>query len=285
MSMKPPTPEQLEQQLQEAEAEQDRVREANRELQKNFCPVSLGDWLDLCRRAEIPHVPATQVTEVVRDDYLAFDTEGEHRARLEQVWKAIQTARAARKDNQMMRLDCCTDEEVKYRMSRGGGGGFQPEFGGIIFGDMRSFDMVGEYPRDSIPIWQRPWAKTQVIDGYPVEYRAFVRDGKLQGISSYYPQRPLPWLPEHLKAVRNSTERLIQHVQAPFLWHHTLMFLDNPLDRQGIHFTADFLVTTQGETLFLEGGPPHELGGHMCCFRPGEIEGVALTDRNIEVRE
>ena len=41
MSMKPPTPEQLEQQLQEAEAEHDRVWEANRELQENFCPVSL----------------------------------------------------------------------------------------------------------------------------------------------------------------------------------------------------------------------------------------------------
>ena len=41
MSMKIPTPEQLEQQLQEAEAEHDRVREANRELQENFCPISL----------------------------------------------------------------------------------------------------------------------------------------------------------------------------------------------------------------------------------------------------
>ena len=282
MSMKPPTPEQLEQQLQEAEAEHDRVREGNRELQENFCPISLGDWLNLCRRVEIPHVPATQVTEVLRDDYLAFDTEGEHRTRLKQVWKDIQ---AARKDNQMMRLDCCTDEEVKYRMSRGDGGGFQPEFGGVIFGDMRSFDMVSEYPRDNIPIWQRPWAETQVVDGYPLEYRAFVRNGKVQGISSYYPQRPLPWVTEQLETVRIYTERLIQHAQTPFLWHHTLMFLDNPIDREGIHFTADFLVNAQGETLFLEGGPPHELGGHMCCFRPGEIEGVALTDRNVEVRE
>ena len=233
--------------------------------------------MDLCRRAEVPHVPATQVAQVLRDDYLAFDTEGDHRARLEQVWKEIQ---AARKDNQMMRLDCCTDAEVKYRMSLGEGGEFKPEFGFILFGDMRGFDMVYEYPRDSIPVWQRPWAETQVIDGYPVEYRAFVRDGKVQGISNYYPQRPLPRFPEHLEAVRNFTERLIQHVQTPFLWHETLMFRSDPLDRQGTHFTADFLVNTQGEVLFLEGGPPHELGGHMCCFRPGEIDGVALTDRN-----
>ena len=92
----------------------------------------------------------------------------------------------------MMRLDCCTDEEVKYRMSRGDGGGFQPTFGGIIFGDMRSFDMVNEYPRDNIPIWQRPWAETQVIDGYPVEYRAFVRNGKLQASAVTTPSDRCP---------------------------------------------------------------------------------------------
>ena len=61
---------------------------------------------------------------MLRDDYLAFDTEGDHRARLEQVWKDIQ---AARKDNQMMRLDCCADAEVKYRMSLGEGGEFKPD--------------------------------------------------------------------------------------------------------------------------------------------------------------
>ena len=277
MSMRIPSPEELKQQLQAAQDEHDQAREANREFQENFCPVSLGDWLNLCRRAEVPHVPAAQVAEIRRDDYLAFDTEGEHHSRLEQVWKTIQ---AARKDNQMMRLDCCSDAEIKYRMGQGEGGRFQPEFGTIEFGDMRSFDLVYEYPRESVPIWQRPWVETQVIDGYPVEYRAFVRDGKLQGISSYYPQRPLPQFQEHLEAVGEMTQRLIDNATPPFLWHETLMFLDNPLDRQRIHFTADFLVNTQGETLFLEGGPPHELGAHMCCFRPGEIEGIALTDRN-----
>ena len=278
MSMKLPT----QGELQAAQNERGQPEEASQALQEKFCTISLGDWLNLCRRAEVPHVPATQIAQVLRDDYLDFETEGEHRARLKQVWKAIQYART---ENHMMRLDCCTDAELKYRMSRGDGGGFQPEFGGIMLDDMRSYNIVSEYPRENIPIWQRPWAKTQVIDGYPVEYRAYVRDGKLQGISSYYPQRPLPRFPEHLKAVQSCTERLIQHAQTPFLWHHTFMFQDNPMDPTGIHFTADFLVNTQGETLFLEGGPPHELGAHMCCFRPGEIEGVALTDRNVQSGE
>ena len=37
-----------------------------------------------------------------------------------------------------------------------------------------------------------------------------VRDGEIQGISNYYPQRPLPEYPGHLEAVREMTERLIR---------------------------------------------------------------------------
>ena len=241
-----------------------------------FCPVSLGDWLELCRRAGVPHVPAVKVAEIKREDYLRFDTDGEHQQRLQ---ADRETIKAAVKNGCMMRLDCCSDAEVKHQMAQGNTG-FRPEFGAIMFGDMRSFDLVYEYPRDNIPIWQRPWVEVQAVDGYPVEYRAYVRDGKLQGISSYYPQRPLPEFPQHLETVREMTEKLIGNAEPPFLWHNTPMLLDAPLDLEGLHFTADFLVTQGGEVLFLEGGPPHELGAHMCCFRPGEIQGVALEDRN-----
>ena len=184
MSMKPPTPEQLEQQLQEAEAEHDRVREANRELQENFCPVSLGDWLNLCGGRRSPTYLPPRSPRYCGMTTSPSTLKANTAPGLGQLWKTIQSAR---KDNQMMRLDCCTDEEVKYRMSRGDGGGFQPTFGGIIFGDMRSFDMVNEYPRDNIPIWQRPWAETQVIDGYPVEYRAFRPERQAAGHQQLLP--------------------------------------------------------------------------------------------------
>jgi len=47
-------------------------------------------------------------------------------------------------------------------------------------------------------------------------------------------------------------------------------------------FTADFVVTEDDEVLFLEGGPPHTAlwGAHPCCFVPGNVEGVALMNRN-----
>ena len=192
MSMKLPTQEEL----QAAQNERSQPEEASQALQENFSPISLGDWLNLCRSAEVPHVPATQIAQVLQDDYLHFETEGEHRTRLKQVWKAIQYART---ENHMMRLDCCTDAELKYRMSRGDGGEFQPEFGGIMLDDTRSYNIVSEYPRENIPIWQRPWAKTQVIDGYPVEYRAYVPGRQAAGHQQLLPPAaaaPVPGTPE-----------------------------------------------------------------------------------------
>ena len=50
------------------------------------------------------------------------------------------------------------------------------------------------------------------------------------------------------------------------------------LSLNGIHFTMDFIVTDSDDALFLEGGPPHELGAHECCFREGAVEGLALAD-------
>ena len=126
-----------------------------------------------------------------------------------------------------------------------------------------------EYPRETIPVWQRPWVEKLILDGYPVEYRAFVRDGHVAGVSNYYPQRPLRRMQRHLGKVVNMTLELIRNVEPPFLWHETPLRLTSGLDPDGVHFTADFLVDKYDRVLFLEGGPPHELGAHPCCFRPG----------------
>ena len=130
-----------------------------------------------------------------------------------------------------MRLDCCSDLEVKYRMGQGAPG-FRPDFKTITFGDPRSFDLVYEFPRDSLPVWRRPWVEAQVLEGYPVEYRAYVRDGELRGISNYYPQRALPRFDLHLERVREYTQRLIKAANPPFLWHETLLWM-SPQDPPG----------------------------------------------------
>ena len=67
----------------------------------------------------------------------------------------------------------------------------------------------------------------------------------MQGISSYYPQRPLIPCEQHLTTVRQLTESLIAHAQPPFLWNTSpfLISFQDEHDTAGVHFTADFLVT------------------------------------------
>ena len=247
---------------------------------ERFCPVSLGDWLSLCEEAKVPYVPAEKVAEFLRDDCLAFDQDRpDVQGRLRAVYEKLQ---AARQVDYMMRFDCCSVAEVKYRLGQGEPE-WREEFLDLPIDDMRGFDIIFEYPREVLPVWKRPWMATQIVDAYPVEFRVFVQDGKVAGVSSYYPQRPLPEDGQHYlwaSVASGLAHRLADTARSrvPFEWHNT--FGKYPAD--GVHFTADFLVTLDARVLFLEGGPPHELGAHPCCFRPGEIEGVAFADRNEE---
>lgn len=256
-----------------------------------FCPVALGDWLNLCAQTGVPAITAIKVAEIERNDWLSFDAPGPHQDRLK-------TALAAIKLNQitgyMLRADCCAGTPVKMAMDRGEYG-WQQAFFDIDLDDPRLYEIVGNYPRSVVPIWRRPWVRAKYHGSHPVEYRAFVRDGAIVGISNYYPQRPLPLVDEHLAGVRSLTGQLIDGLRdrTPFEWPNVGPFelrQMNPdgfkLDRAGIHFTADFMVVDHGEqVMFLEGGPPHELGAHMCCFKPNEIDGVALADRNPKTAE
>ncbi len=245
---------------------------------KRFCPTSLGDWLEACRETGIPAVPATQIASVACEDYLSWDTEGPHQDRLAAVHRRVM--QVAQRDH-MVRFDCCAGIEVKSAMAAGRTE-WQPEFGQLMLDDSRLLDIVTELPYDEIAIWQRPWIKPYIISNYPVEYRVFVRDGKIVGISNYYPQRPIPRLEVQLAVVANYTRQLIRVLRTPFEWPGGMLFHLNrdKLDLGGIHFTADYIVGADNSILFLEGGPPHEFGAASCCFREGEIEGIALEDRN-----
>ena len=102
------------------------------------------------------------------------------------------------------------------------------------------------------------WLDAQTWDGYPVEYRTFVRDGKLQGISSYHP------LTAHASHPSSSTSRMNTTPPAS-----TPPPPDSPVTRETnqVLFTQ---VPTQAPT---QAPTP-------CRFRPGEIQGVALTDQS-----
>ena len=244
---------------------------------KRFCPVSLGDWLKVCQAAGVPFVPAEQVSELLREDYLNWTDEGSVRERLMAAYSQISEAAA---DNYMMRYDCCSSTEVKAALAHG-----RPEWSDdfcfLIIDDPRVYTIVEEYPREVVPIWKRPWIDAAKVAGYPVEYRAFVRDGAVVGVSNYYPQRPLPYNETPLRDVVHYAEVLAAALAGtPFEWHSGMAFYNgrDKLDLSGVHFSADFMVSVSGDVIFLEGGPPHELGAHECCFNEGDIEGIALAD-------
>ena len=250
------------------------------EATRHFSPVSLADWMRLAEKAGVPAVPAHRVAEINRVDWLRFDTPGEHQERLN---AAIDKIEAAASPNAMFRFDFCAPFDIKFSISEGESA-WREDFNVLSFDDPRAFDLLFEYPRERVPVFKRPWLKTTTVDGYPVEYRVYVNDGEIRGISNYYPQRDLPVNERQLEQVAAMADRLIQELrqETPFLWNNSPMlesFLrhGNPND---IHCTIDFIVAGSGAVLFLEGGPPHELGAHHCCFKPNQIEGTALSDRN-----
>lgn len=257
-------------------------RDAHRnsvDTEATFCPEDLGDWIELCQRANVPFVPARIVAEVTTDDVVRYDTVGPHTERCKEFWQFVEAERAI--PNRMMRWSCCSCAEVKYRLGNG-----QPEWSPEIQGsfhvaDLRALDLICGFPKPTIRAWSRPWMRFQIVDGFPLEFRAFVESDKIVGISSYYPQRPLPltWgILGCVQTVVSFTQRLIDAQLKPL---NMPEFARSGADIARNHWTADFACEDGGGLLFLEGGPPHtpQWGAHPCCFAVGEIEGIALRPR------
>jgi hypothetical protein len=253
-----------------------------------FCPYSLGDWIGVCQRAEVPHVPAMHVADFEPHDILQHEHAGPHQRRLDAAYEAV---RRASRPGWMLRWDCCASADLKFSMAEGRTPDDNTRQKLPI--DCRLQEILHDYPRTVVPVWRRPWMGEQMffIDGYPVEYRAFVENGELIGISSYYPQRPLPRDDRHLAAIEKHIAALLGELEGPFEWpahHHEAMGIRTilpPMPRteprtdtphpDGVHFTVDFAATRLG-MLLIEGGPPHFMGAHPCCFPPGRIAGIAL---------
>ena len=181
-----------------------------------FCPLSLGDWIALCERTGLPHLSATRVVDFERDDLLNHEYAGPHQQRLDAAYEAVRGARAP---NTMMRWDCCASAKLKWLMSEGRTPRNDDDLQDLPL-DTRILEIAWEYPRVLIPAWRRPWIAGDMlfIDGYPVEYRAFVENGRLLGVSSYYPQRPLPRNDRQLQTVEDLVDALLDALSGPFEW-------------------------------------------------------------------
>lgn len=221
--------------------------------------ISLGDWLKACASRNLPHVPASLVGEVSQDAvFQALD--GIDSEEIRTLFASLQTVqKAPGPEKRMLRWDCCAPGSLKSALARGRPQ-WNPEFHQIFLDDPRFLSLLFEFPDPRIRLWSRPWVEAEQVASYPVEFRVFVQDHRIRGVSSYYPQRPLPESPyrDIAQECAIRTEALLGAAPS---------------------FTADWIRTTTGELLFLEGGPPHQpgAGAHPCCFPTGEIEGIALA--------
>lgn len=225
----------------------------------------LGYWLPEVARAGIAHVPAERVGDAPVGQLRHAMWEPETPA--PDVRALLLKATEMQVPGMMFRWDVCAPLDLKIRMGRATDGTCPTaaDVAWLMLDDPRMDDILGDlFAFDStepLAFWRRPWQQVTMEAGYPVEFRAFVLDHKLQGVCSYYPQRPLPahYLPD-MEKVRDLTVKLQESCG-----------MDS--------FTADWLLTPEGELLWLEGGPPHlpHCGAHPCCFRPGHIDGFLLA--------
>jgi len=233
--------------------------------------VPLGPWLELAERAGVPLIDAAFSDPFPAEEIQASaDGEPAPAFAAAVAWANDRLTWAGRAGNRLMvRFECSSGSDLKHAAARGAPYG--PAYYAITGDDPRletpPFGCTIPDAAGNTRLCVRPWVDALRVDGYPLEFRAFHDADGFQGVSSYYPQRPLPSEDVYLIAATQAAEyarRLAAAGSFP------------------VGFTADFLVTPAGEVLLLEGGPPHHMGlcsAHPCCFAPGEIRGIALARR------
>lgn len=225
---------------------------------------SLKSWLALCETCDVPHIPAVELGSLPVADILRLqDGETVSPATLD----FLRDLPARLQPRTMVRWDCCAGENLKYALGTGRPD-WQPAFQQLVIDDFRLFRILVEDIGidQSIAVWERPWITPLILNNYPIEVRVFASHGQIQGVSSYYVQRPLQDTPDI-------------HQFCQDVWNLSTRFLPHVSD-----FTADFMLTETG-ILFLEGGPPHHRdprrgGAHPCCFAPGHTTGIALAPQD-----
>ena len=171
----------------------DRRPEKNRTNDRaRFCTYCLEDWIAAAERAAVPHVPATKVAMFEREDLRHHELHGPHQQRLDKAFAEVARARTG---DVMMRwglLRHSRAESLDERPTREGS--TAPRGPAGARGRPPAARDPRRVPRIGVPVWRRPWLGAEIVmeEGWPIEYRAFVKNGELTGISSYYVQRPLP---------------------------------------------------------------------------------------------
>lgn len=220
-------------------------------------PILLSHWLPICDRAQLAYIPVTFGPKVKIDEIYRFLEGLGETPTLDRAYFWLR--QHYQPSNTIWRWDCCSSETLKLTMARG-----YPTAPPTLEFDLDEprfisvLEELEQWQQTDISVAIRPWVKAKVEAKYPVEFRAFAFPSGI-AVSSYYTRRPLPAAYEEIAIqVRHLTERLAAYSPLP-------------------SFSADFLLTLEGNLLFLEGGLGFTRGGlvNPCCFsgepQPGKI--------------
>ena len=239
--------------------------------QEGFNIFALGDWLELCRDAQVPYLPAEKMATTDLEFLLRWDEHPDD----PEITAFFDTVEAAKQPFTMLRWDACAPEFIKHRLSKGQAEWNQEILDRFSIDDPRAYDILYEYPDRDVSVWRRPWMPGEQWLSYPIEYRVFVHDGKVRGVSNYYPQRPLAADGEPHAGVQDDVHTAIGYARKLAEALPTPVRFGPAAKRfapDSRSFTVDFVRFNDGGLAFLEGGPPFGAGAHPCCFPadPGE---------------
>lgn len=237
-----------------------------------FNALSLTAWSKIAQDAGVPSIPAAVVLEIPVDVITRFDRpepgDEQHYRNLKEIMANVPAGH-------MLRWDCCAALNLKFAMD--GGELDRAAMTSIEYDDPRFFDILYDYPGASMAVLQRPWIEARKVGSHPVEYRVYVENNEVQGISSYYPQRPLVLDDDVRREIEESlafSKDIIAAANAAGTTPWMAGYERAGLDSTNVSCTLDFLVTESGDVQFIEAGPPFGAGAHPCCFQHNVVNGA-----------
>lgn len=241
---------------------------------RDFCPRSLGDWLELAKGI-VPTVPATKIADL---DLSYLDLADELLALIRDEPESCETVGDCGYPMPVMaRWDCCAGWPLYSEMHDGQRQWCASSALCLPADEFELRERLKYWPRDTMPVWLRPWCACVYHDGYPVVFRAFVSDGRLEGVTSRYPERELPESPYAAWAIHAGRQALL--FDSVGTYSLDFMLQRYPLDpgRRRDPTEPMFRLT------LLDGGPGHRAGDAIACFAPSDVHGIALADRGLVV--
>lgn len=269
-------------------------REGLGETDAYFNGISLGNWLTVAAQAGVPFIPARLLTSA-RTTVIFAGLQGIKQPEPQQAeFDAFHADLQRIEPGEMLRFDMCAAATVKAGLSDGQGvrsGWYEHELTKYPDVDGRIVHALLNYTFEYLPVFARPIIPLRMVDGdapdcpfgrWPREWRVYITEGKVTGVSNYYVQAPAKPAEAHNAArAADLALAIVEVLTVAKSWPHHPR-LEGVFNTESVSCSLDFAETADGQLVLVEGGPPHIFsppwGAHPCCFAPGQpLKGVALA--------